>query len=138
MYRQIDYYKTLQVHHDAGKEIIDAAYRCLSKKYHPDLNKSPDAAEYMKFINIAYGILGDARKRREYHTEWLKNNYKDNSVKRDIKKQQVELTYKVDLASKALDEFFLNTVNEKWEDAYQKLTFVDKANIQLEDYWKWK
>jgi DnaJ-class molecular chaperone len=72
MGKHVDFYKILQVHHDAGQDIIDAAYRCLSKIYHPDINKSPLAAERMKDINIAYGVVGDIRKRREYHMEWLK------------------------------------------------------------------
>lgn len=74
MNKHVDFYKTLQVHHDAGQDIIDAAYRCLSKMYHPDVNKSPLAVERMKDINIAYGVIGDGRRRREYHIEWMKHN----------------------------------------------------------------
>ena len=74
MNRFIDYYKVLQVHHDAAQDVIDAAYRCLSKLYHPDLNKSLHAGDRMTTINIAYGIIGNSQKRREYHPEWIRNN----------------------------------------------------------------
>lgn len=40
--------------------------RVFPKKYHPDLNASPDAVERMKAINAAYAILGDPVKRAQY------------------------------------------------------------------------
>ncbi|MCX5799662.1 MAG: DnaJ domain-containing protein, partial [Proteobacteria bacterium] len=49
-----DYYEILQVHHLAEPEVIQAAYRKLAQKYHPDIDKSPAAVERMKKINIAY------------------------------------------------------------------------------------
>ena len=32
-----DYYRILQVHPQAEPEVIDAAYRLLMRKYHPDV-----------------------------------------------------------------------------------------------------
>ncbi len=66
-----DYYEILQVSSSAEPEVIEAAYRKLAQKYHPDLNKSPDAAQKMQRINIAHGILGNYEKRKIYHIEWL-------------------------------------------------------------------
>lgn len=45
-----DYYEILQVHINAEIEVIEAAYRRLARKYHPDVNKNPDAEERMKLI----------------------------------------------------------------------------------------
>lgn len=139
MNKNIDYYKILQVHHDAGQDIIDAAYRCLSKIYHPDLNKNPMAAERMKSINIAYGIIGNDRKRKEYHIEWLKNNNiskpQETVIPRNKENNEEE---KIKLAKAVLDEFFNDTVNENWDKAYQKLTSTDKTNIPVEDFLEWK
>lgn len=36
---------------------IKKAYRRMARKYHPDVNKSPDATDQMKKINAAYVIL---------------------------------------------------------------------------------
>ena len=59
-------YKTLQVDPAAEPEVVAAAYRLLALKYHPDTNKSSDAARRMREINAAYEILGDAEKRILY------------------------------------------------------------------------
>jgi len=144
MGKHVDYYKILQVHHDAGQDIIDAAYRCLSKIYHPDINKSPLAAERMKEINIAYSVVGDARKRREYHIEWLKMNAKSAAASNirdanDSTPDPVKAAKREEeAAARVLDEFFCDTVNERWESAYQKLTQADMDNIPLEDFLEWK
>jgi len=61
-----DYYQTLQVHPEAEVEVIQAAYRRLAAKYHPDINKAPDAGERMAQINIAYEVLSDPQRRVEY------------------------------------------------------------------------
>ncbi|MCL2059996.1 MAG: DnaJ domain-containing protein [Oscillospiraceae bacterium] len=68
----IDYYSILQVHYNAEPEVITGAYRLLSKKYHPDVNKTLKAEEMMKRLNIAYGVLSDARKRASYNVEWMR------------------------------------------------------------------
>ncbi|MEM4397851.1 MAG: molecular chaperone DnaJ [Candidatus Woesearchaeota archaeon] len=61
-----DYYDILGVPKTASKEEIKRAYKKLAKQYHPDLNKSPDAAEKFKEINEAASVLGDDEKRAQY------------------------------------------------------------------------
>ena len=52
-----DPYRLLGVSRDADDEVVKAAYRALSRKYHPDINKSPDAESVFKAINNAYEII---------------------------------------------------------------------------------
>lgn len=62
-----DPYKTLKVSKTASAEEIKSAYRKLAKKLHPDLNPGNDAIEQQfKEVSQAYGILGDAEKRKKF------------------------------------------------------------------------
>jgi molecular chaperone DnaJ len=61
-----DYYEILGVSKNASKEEIKKAYKTLAKKYHPDLNKTPEAEAKFKEISQAAATLGDDQKRQQY------------------------------------------------------------------------
>lgn len=61
-----DYYEILGVSKTAAEQEIKNAYRRLAKKYHPDVNKSPDAEQKYKDVNEAYEVLHDPEKRQKY------------------------------------------------------------------------
>ena len=61
-----DYYETLGVSRSASQDQIRKEYRKLARKYHPDVNKSPEAEGKFKEIAEAYEVLGDAEKRKKY------------------------------------------------------------------------
>jgi curved DNA-binding protein CbpA len=58
-----DPYKVLQVDSEAEDEVIQAAYRRLAQKYHPDVASGPEAAARMAGINAAWEILRDPARR---------------------------------------------------------------------------
>jgi curved DNA-binding protein CbpA len=58
-----DPYKILQVDSEAEDEVIQAAYRRLAQKYHPDVATGPDAAARMAGINAAWEVLRDPGRR---------------------------------------------------------------------------
>ena len=59
-------YETLGIDSNSSEDEIKKAYRKLARKYHPDINKSPEAEEKFKEINAAYEILSDKEKRVQY------------------------------------------------------------------------
>ena len=65
------HYDTLKVSRDAPIEVIQAAYRSLARKYHPDRNGStPEGEAIMKKINASYEVLSDPEKRAQ-HDQWI-------------------------------------------------------------------
>ncbi len=61
-----DFYEVLGISKSASKDEIKSAYRKLAKKYHPDLNHEPGAADKFKEVQEAYDILYDDKKRQMY------------------------------------------------------------------------
>lgn len=61
-----DYYEVLAVTKNSSQEEIKKAYRKLALKWHPDRNKTKEAAEKFKEINKAYEVLSDVKKRETY------------------------------------------------------------------------
>ena len=67
--RENNLYKLLQVIPTADAEIIQAAYRRLMLRHHPDRSNEPNAAEMTQRLNDAYAILSDPARRAEYDRE---------------------------------------------------------------------
>ncbi|HEY2887217.1 MAG TPA: DnaJ domain-containing protein [Candidatus Limnocylindrales bacterium] len=61
-----DPYKILQVDSEAEDEVIQAAYRRLARKYHPDLAETPEAAARMAAINAAWELIGEPAARAAF------------------------------------------------------------------------
>jgi len=61
-----DYYEVLGISKDTQINEIKSQYRKLALKFHPDRNKSSEAAEHFKEISEAYAVLSDTKKRQLY------------------------------------------------------------------------
>src|SRR5438552_584955 len=61
-----DLYQVLQVDPSADGEVLEAAYRRLARKYHPDVSSAPDAEARMRELNDAYATLRDPARRAAY------------------------------------------------------------------------
>jgi curved DNA-binding protein CbpA len=58
-----DPYAVLQVLPNAEQEVVNAAFKALALKYHPDHDATRRAAEKMAELNRAYAMLRDERSR---------------------------------------------------------------------------
>ena len=61
-----DYYEVLGVSKTSSLDELKSQYRKLALKFHPDRNKSSEAAEHFKEISEAYAVLSDPEKRQVY------------------------------------------------------------------------
>lgn len=65
------HYDNLKVSRDAPFEVIRAAYKSLSQKYHPDRHADGEESNrIMRLINAAYEVLSDPV-RRDEHDRWI-------------------------------------------------------------------
>lgn len=89
----INYYVVLEIPNFSDVPTIKKAYRNLSKKYHPDVNKDPFSSSYFLKINEAYIFLIDDNKRMLLHQflylqETSKTAINTNQTKFQQKKTQ--------------------------------------------------
>jgi len=64
--RMPDYYEILGVKLGAGLDEVQAAYRSLARRYHPDVCRERDADKRFAMINEAHATLVDESRRRDY------------------------------------------------------------------------
>ena len=69
----MNFYKILNSDINDTQSVLKKKYYKLCKKYHPDKNKK-NSDEKIKKINLAYEVLGDPDKRKQYNKYLLKKD----------------------------------------------------------------
>ena len=86
MPRVYTHYDNLKVARNAPPEIIRAAYKTLSQKFHPDKNPgNRDAERIMAIINASYEALSDPKRHYE-HDLWIK---KEESRQETVEENEI-------------------------------------------------
>jgi curved DNA-binding protein CbpA len=67
---QFDYYALLEIAPSADTAEVNAAFRRLAWRYHPDRNPAPGATVQFQDINEAHQVLSDPDRRCEYDAKW--------------------------------------------------------------------
>ncbi|HOV26701.1 MAG TPA: DnaJ domain-containing protein [Pseudobacteroides sp.] len=137
MYKNLDLYRLLQVQDNAEPEVIAGAYRRLSKKYHPDLNKDKGSEEKMMQINYAYSILSDTNKRKQYD-RYIKTHQTEKSSISYLMNYPKEQRREILKALKTLKGYFACLSIGNFYDAYDRISFYDKKRITLSDFVNWQ
>lgn len=77
----ISYYRSVMTHYEilglvrsADAGAIRKAHRTLARKYHPDLNPAPDAAENFARVQQAYETLIDPKSKAAYDQRLLQRD----------------------------------------------------------------
>lgn len=120
-----DYYKILDVEHDAGLQDIKKAYRQLAMKYHPDRNEGNQyAAAHFREVQEAYHILSDAGRRIAYNQQrWYRQSTRLNSSPELVTPQHiltrcrqlslyVHKMHAYNLNQQSLYEYIINLLSE--------------------------
>lgn len=75
------YYAVLGVAPTSEDFVIQAAYRAMMRRYHPDTNKDSDASKRALEINEAYAVLSNPAKRAAYDAQRSASNNKQRNEK---------------------------------------------------------
>ncbi len=135
-----DYYRTLQVHPQAESDVIEAAYKRLAKKYHPDISELEMslAQEQMQLINQAYEVLKDNKKRIKYHSQWQRNFAKVSTESAQKPTQSPQQTLHTFEAMTLVKNYFEHLQNRQYQKAYSLLTKADQQRVSLTLFKRWQ
>ena len=127
-----NYYEILGVTPDSVAQDVKSSYRKLARKYHPDVNKAPEAAQKFKDILEAYEVLSDEKKRKQY--DMLNGFYKSpkqkatsEGAKTEYKKAAQDKEPEPEKTQRATRPTF-----EENKDAFQKTDFKSAINDILD------
>lgn len=112
MPRVYTHYDNLKVARNAPPEVIRAAYKILSQKFHPDRNPGDrEAARIMAIINASYEVLSDPERRRE-HDLWIQREETNIEREREniSQKNKFEYSANVKKQPKGIYNFFLRII----------------------------
>lgn len=135
----MEIYEILEIKPTASEVEIKKAYLKLVKQYHPDRNKSEEAAEQFQRIQSAYEILINPKSRQEYQkmnqtdrfsfVEILEKIIKENINLSELKKYGINLEKPdFDYIQKNFNNFF-NALNVS-----EILSFFTKGIVPRKDF----
>ncbi len=111
-----NYYEILEVNVDADYDEIKSAYRKLARKYHPDINKSPDAIAIFKEISTAYETLYDKDKRNKY--DILNGIFKTDTKNNNTSSQKAQEEYADSVRKNNIPNDTKPTTNKKSKEFF--------------------
>ncbi len=120
-----NYHKILGVEKDASDEDVKKAFRDMAKKYHPDVNKSPDAENKFKEINEAYNKIINGEADNVWDRSSNRSNEMDIEAFREFvsqirTKQAYERSVNTDVRQRYEISFMESCLGTEKEITYQR------------------
>lgn len=112
-----NYYEILEISVNSTTAEIKTAYRKLARKYHPDINKTPEAIDKFKQITTAYETLSNPIEREKYNI--LKGIFEPQKTK--TSSQQAQTEYKNATKNNSKQEQVNNNTTQKTKPQHQKV-----------------
>lgn len=133
-------YDILQVIPTAEQEVMDAAYRRLCRKYHPDVNKDVEAGKRMNLFNEAYAVLRNPARREAYDrklseecsVEMMRPMAQGGPLRSD------EHALKLEEGRQVVLSYFSFLREQVWHKAYALLCRADRKRIPLQAFLEWQ
>ncbi len=128
-----NYYELLEVNPKASKEVIKKVFKYKIKQNHPDLFTGDEkivAEEKVKDLNIAYEILSDDEKRKNYDLE-IKNEYESEytNIIENLKNENTFLKEKLMASQNIINQFLMQ--NEENYSNYNNYSNEKQNNTTL-------
>ena len=133
-------YDILQVIPTAEQEVIDAAYRRLCRKYHPDVNKDMESGRRMNLFNEAYAVLRNQERRVAYDRK-LSEERAMGMVRPIVQGSKLRSGVddsKLEEGRQLLLSYFSFLREQVWHKAYALLCRADRKRITLQDFLEWQ
>jgi len=130
---RIDYFLELEVHMLASEDVIKAAYKKLSQKYHPD--NGGDVEKLLR-VQEAYAVLSDVTQRRDYTEFWIKSHVKNSQMDEDISYTLEELIFYP--LQKMVAEYMYFIMTREYEQAYEMLSLHNRRRVFKKDFILWQ
>lgn len=139
---QKELYNRLNISRDVSEKDIQKAYRRMSKKYHPDMPEGN--AEKFREIHVAYKVLSDPVKRKEYDETGQWNDQPDG-LSEEYMQHQKTMSLLGSIFKELLKEHQLNIIKVDVMDELQgeldaklvdyegKISLLDEAIKPLND-----
>ena len=135
-------YQILNVSENCSDEELSKAYKALAKKYHPDVNPSPEAAKKMVEINCAYDEIKKMRAQgmsysqysASQNTGYAQSSYSQNATgdEKDAKTvRELAKIANIDVEKYGLEMLKAGTNLDKYTE--DELIRLDAKKIEKED-----